>query len=194
MSWGMVAVAGASLVGAGLNYDANKKAQKAQQQASSDAIGSIEGGVRDARSDIYGLFPQAQQAGQQGFQGAMDMFNQSINPQMQAFQGGNVAAQNQILAGLPQIQNALLGNQVDLSQLQAYQAPQQDLSFMNQQLNYQPLQMPTPPPQIMGPQQAQQQPGQINMASGKGWLAGNKKVLESDPANRLAKKLFGGLF
>jgi hypothetical protein len=45
-----------------------------------------------------------------------------------------VAAQNQILAGLPQIQNALLGNQVDLSGLQAYQAPQQDYGFFNQTL------------------------------------------------------------
>lgn len=192
MPWG---VAAAAVIGAvGTNVAANKSAN-AQKDAAKVATQQLQGSTGQARSDIGQLFPQAQQSAQQGFQGAMDMFNQSVNPQMQAFQGGNVAAQNQILAGLPQIQNALLGNQVDLSQLQAYQAPQQDLSFMNQQLDYQPLQMPTTPefvgPQIMHGQQPQKP---INMASGKGWLAGNKKVLESDPANRLAKKLLGGLF
>ena len=191
MPWG---VAAAAVIGAvGTNVAANKS-NNAQKDAAKVATQQLQGATGQARSDIGQLFPQSQQSAQQGFQGAIDMFNQGVNPQMQAFQGGNVAAQNQILAGLPQIQNALLGNQVDLSQLQAYQAPQQDLSFMNHQLNYQPLQMPTPPPQIIGPQQSSGQPEQINMASGKGWLAGNKKVLESDPANRLAKKLLGGLF
>ena len=115
---------------------AEKKASKASQKGIERGMADIKAGTEQARADINRLFPQAQQAGQQGFQGAMDVFNQSINPQMQAFQGGNVAAQNQILAGLPQMQNAILGNQIDYSGLQAYEAPQQDLSFMNQQLPY----------------------------------------------------------
>jgi len=130
------AIAGAAVVGAVASDRASSKAAKAQGKASDASLAYTKQAADEARADINRLFPQAQQAGQQGFQGAMDVFNQSINPQMQAFQGGNVAAQNQILAGLPQMQNAILGNPIDYSQLQAYEAPQQDLSFMNQQLPY----------------------------------------------------------
>ena len=129
-------IGGGAILGAISSRNASKSAVKAQDKAATSAADQTTQAADRARADINRLFPQAQQAGQQGFQGAIDVFNQGINPQMQAFQGGNVAAQNQILAGLPQIQNALLGNQVDLSGLQAYQAPQQDLSFMDQQLPY----------------------------------------------------------
>ena len=129
-------IGGGAILGAISSRNASKSAVKAQDKAAASAADQTTQAADRARADINRLFPQAQQAGQQGFQGAIDVFNQGINPQMQAFQGGNVAAQNQILAGLPQIQNALLGNQVDLSGLQAYQAPQQDLSFMDQQLPY----------------------------------------------------------
>ena len=131
MPWG---VAAAAVVGAVAANNASKKAADASDRASQTASNRINTSTAQARGDLFKLFPSAQQAGQQGFQGALDVFGNSVPAQQQAFQGGNVAAQNQILAGLPQIQNALLGNQVDLSQLQAYEAPQQDLSFLNQQL------------------------------------------------------------
>ena len=129
-------IGGSALLGAVSSRNSSRRAADTQQKASDAAAAQTKQATEQARADINRLFPQAQQAGQQGFQGAMDVFNQSINPQMQAFQGGNVAAQNQILAGLPQMQNAILGNQIDYSGLQAYEAPQQDLSFMNQQLPY----------------------------------------------------------
>ena len=129
-------VGGAAIVGAVSSNVAANKAASATNKASNAAIKSTEAATKQARGDLFNLFPSAQAAGQQGFQGAIDVFNQSVPAQQQAFQGGNVAAQQQILAGLPQIQNALFGNQVDLSGLQAYQAPQQDLSFLNQQLPF----------------------------------------------------------
>lgn len=113
---------------------AEKKAAKAQQAGIEAGIDATQQATAQARGDLLDIFPQAQQTAQQGFQGALDVFGQSLPAQMNSFQQGNVAAQNQILAGLPQIQNALLGNQVDLSGLQAYQAPQQDYSFFNQTL------------------------------------------------------------
>ena len=140
------AMAGTALVGAAASDRASKRAAKSQKQASDASLDYTRQAADQARTDVNRLFPQAQQAGQAGFQGAMNVFNQAINPQMQAFQGGNVAAQNQILAGLPQVQNALLGNPVNLSGLQAYQAPQPNLSFMEQKLPYF-QQQESPPPQ-----------------------------------------------
>jgi len=131
-----LAVAGGSIVGAIAGDKSSKRAAKSQKQASDASLAYTQQAADQARADVNRLFPQAQQAGQAGFQGAMDVFSQAINPQMQSFQRGNVAAQKQILAGLPQIQNALLGNPVNLAGLQAYQAPQPNLSFMNQKLPY----------------------------------------------------------
>ena len=130
------ALGGAAIAGQVISSKATKKATKAQVAAGDRAAATTAAGTKQARDDLFRLFPSAQEAGQQGFQGALDVFNQSVPAQQQAFQGGNVAAQNQILAGLPQIQNALFGNQVDLSQLQAYNPQQQDMSFLNQQLPF----------------------------------------------------------
>jgi hypothetical protein len=139
-------IAGASVLGAVASNKASKRATSAQQAAADTAAGQTKESTAQARADLFKLFPAAQQNAQQGFQGALDVFNQSVPAQMSAFQGGNVAAQQQILAGLGQQQNALLGNNVDLSQLQAYQAPQQDLSFLSQQLP-QYIDPFAPPPQ-----------------------------------------------
>ena len=134
MSGIAAAIAGSAVIGAISSNKASKKAAKASEKSAATAAGETRRAADEARADVNRLFPQAQMAGQQGFQAALDVFGQSVPAQQQAFQGGNVAAQQQILNGLPQIQNALFGNQVDLSQLQAYQAPQQDYSFLQQQL------------------------------------------------------------
>ena len=134
MSWGMVAVAAATVIGSAVNYKSNKDAQKSQQKASDKATAQIEESTGSARDDINRLFPQAQQTAQQGFQGALDVFGQSLPAQSDVFQQGNLGAQQAILQGLPQIQNALLGNQVDFSQFQPFQVQQPDMSFFQQTL------------------------------------------------------------
>ena len=71
-----------------------------------------------------------------GFQGAMDLFGQTIPQQAQTLQQGNIGAQEQLLQGLGLSQNALLGGQVDLNRLQPTQIST-DLGFAQQQLpNY----------------------------------------------------------
>lgn len=112
---------------------AEKKAAKAQQKGIEKGIQATQAATKQARGDLMQLFPAAQQNLQQGFQGALDVFGQSLPAQTQAFQQGNVGAQQQLLAGLPQIQNALMGGQVDFSQLQPVSV-QPDLGFAQQQL------------------------------------------------------------
>lgn len=86
-----------------------------------------------ARLDLTGILPLAQESAQLGSQAALDVFGQAVPQQLQAFQQGNVAAQQALLGGLPQIQAAILGQPTDLSALQAQQL-QIDPSFVQQQL------------------------------------------------------------
>lgn len=113
---------------------AEKKAAKAQQKGIEKGIQTTKAAADQARGDLFRLFPAAQQNAQQGFQGALDVFSQSLPAQTQAFQQGNVGAQQQLLAGLPLMQNAILGGQIDYSQLQPYQVQTPDTGFFNQQL------------------------------------------------------------
>lgn len=134
MSWGLVAVAGATVLGSVVGSKANKKAAAAQAESSDAAIKATQEAQALARGDLFKLFPAAQQNLQQGFQGALDVFGQSLPAQTQVFQQGNVGAQQQLLSGLDQQRNALFGNQVDFSQLQPVQLQTPDLSFFQQQL------------------------------------------------------------
>ena len=84
-----------------------------------------------ARSDVMEIFPQSQDIQRIGTQGALDVFGQTIPEQLQAFQGGNVAAQDTQRAALPQIQNALMGNPVDFNALQTFQ-PSLNTAFAQQ--------------------------------------------------------------
>ena len=113
----------------------------------------IRQGVEQARGDIQSIFPQAQQALQSGTQGALNIFGQAIPQQANVFQQGNVAAQQQIAAGLPQFQNAILGRPVDFSQFQPTQLQQPDFSFLQAQLPQaqNPFATPTPDPATVGP-------------------------------------------
>ena len=87
-----------------------------------------------ARKDAIPLFGAAQQNVQQGFQGALDIFGQTVPQQLQAFQGGNVGAQSALLAGLGQQQAAILGQQLDPNALQAQTLQLPDFGTFQQQL------------------------------------------------------------
>ena len=112
---------------------AEKKAAKAQQKGIESGIRATEQATTRARKDLGELFPQARQDVQRGFQGALDVFGQSLPAQTQAFQQGNVGAQQTLINALPQIQNAILGGQVDLSSFQP-QKVDVDTSFFQQDL------------------------------------------------------------
>ena len=96
-----------SIGGALASNSASKKAVKASSSAADKASLQTLQSKNRARQDLELLFPQAQQSANQGFQSALDVFGQSVPAQSNAFQQGNIGAQQAILSGLPQIQNAL---------------------------------------------------------------------------------------
>jgi len=69
-----------------------------------------------ARADVLGIFPAAQQAQQQGFQAAANLFGESIPEQARLFSLGNVEAQRAQTQGLAGFREALLGLPQDFSQ------------------------------------------------------------------------------
>jgi len=97
---------------------AEKKAAKVQREGIERGIAANDIAVNRARKDLGELFPQARQDVQRGFQGALDVLGQTLPAQTQAFQQGNVGAQQTLVNALPQIQNAILGGQIDLSAFQ----------------------------------------------------------------------------
>ena len=90
---------------------ANKNARK--QRDESQAF--IEKSIKQARGDLFKLFPAAQESRRRGAEAGLDLFRESIPQQLGAFRGGNIAAQETLIQGLPQIQNAILGRPLDLN-------------------------------------------------------------------------------
>ena len=116
-----IAVGGASLVGAYAGNKASKDASKTASETTDKQIAATEKAVKQARGDLFNLFPAAEANSQNGYQSALDVFGQFMPQQADTFQQGNMAAQNQILAGMPQQHNALMGGAVDYSQFQPTQ-------------------------------------------------------------------------
>ena len=137
------AIGGAALVGGISSRNATNKSISASERAGDRASQQLQEATGQARQDLFKLFPAAQQNAQQGFQGALDVFSQALPQQAQTFQDGNVAAQNQLLSGMPQFQNAILGSPVDNSQFQATRLQQPNFNFANQQLqSFDPFAVP----------------------------------------------------
>lgn len=130
MAW---VIAAGSLVGGALASNANKQASNDLSVANARARYALQQGAGKGIMDVNKLFPAAREQADLGFQGALDVYGQSVPSQINAFQQGNVGAQQQILAGLPQMQNAILGGNVDYSALQPMQV-NADLGYLNQQL------------------------------------------------------------
>lgn len=133
-------IAGAA-VSAGAALLDNKNQKKAQKSAEAQKAASqafIEKQIAQARSDIFKLFPVAQDARKQGLEAGLHLYKQAYPAMMNSFQQGNVGAQNTLLAGLPQANNAVLGNPVSLQGLQAVQL-QQPQGLTIPQYQQQPL-------------------------------------------------------
>ena len=130
----VAAIGGSAILGGAVSAWSNKKASEASERGNNRAIAATSAATEQARDDINRLFPQAQARGQQGYQQALDVFGQSLPAQMDTFQQGNIGAQQAILSGLPQIQNALMGGNIDYSGFQPYQTQMPDTGFFNQQL------------------------------------------------------------
>lgn len=70
--------------------------------------------IKQQRVDINTFSPSIAADRRAGDQAALDQFGRVGQGQLQAFQGGNVAAQRLLGGGLQQTRNALLGRPVDL--------------------------------------------------------------------------------
>ena len=105
---------------------AEKRAAKKRVESTQEAQKLLSANIDRARGEVRPLFEQAQADITGGFDRARDILQPLAGQQAQAFQTGNLQAQNTLLAGLPQIQNAILGNApVDLSGLQPSSVPLQ---------------------------------------------------------------------
>ncbi len=96
-------------------------AQKAQISENAKFFDFIQSQGLKAETDVKALAPAASEARTLGFQGAFDVLGQAFPQQQQVFQQGNVGAQRQLLAGLPQQQAALLGQPTSFGGLQPIQ-------------------------------------------------------------------------
>ena len=112
-----------------------KKAAEAQQAQNDKNELFLDKKTKEAGALTKGLFESASQNRLAGSKRALDILGQSIPQQLSTFRQGNLAAQEQLLAGLPQIQNALLGLPTDLSTLQPRQSTF-DPSFTQQKLPF----------------------------------------------------------
>ena len=126
-------MAATAVVGAVSSRNASKRSAAAQRRGQDLASQQVKTGTSGAKQEINRLFPQAIESGRQGFQGALDVFGKTLPQQAQAFQGGNVSAQQTLLAGLQPFQQAILGGQIDLSGLQPFQSQPIDFGFTQQQ-------------------------------------------------------------
>lgn len=116
--------AGGVLGAAKLSSNASKAASKAASKGQASALGASGSAAAQAAGDVNRLFGTAADARNQGFQRAIDFTAGSIPQQIEPFQQGNLAAQQQLGQGLQQQQNALFGGPVDLSGFQARQIGQ----------------------------------------------------------------------
>jgi hypothetical protein len=149
------AIAG-SVVGAVSSRNASRRAARSQREGQASAQAAIDRGTKEARESAIPLFQSAQDNALQGFDAALALQGRTTPEQIRAFQQGNQNAQNTLLAGAPQFQNAILGGNVDLSGLQQQQIQGPSADFFQQQLpeftSINQALNPTPvtPPQFTG--------------------------------------------
>jgi hypothetical protein len=114
MSWlatQVIATVGSAVIGGIATNKASKRAAQGQKEAlkASTAATSL------ARRDVTKAFEGARESRRRGFENALSLLSGSAERQIAPFQKGNIQAQAQIARGLPQIQNAILGQPTDLS-------------------------------------------------------------------------------
>lgn len=116
----------------------DSSAQQLTLKQNQDTLDLIERQTQRATRDVSKLFGSAEQNLLAGNQAAADMMGQYVPQQFGALQQGNLNAQQQVLAGMPQVQNALLGLPTDMSAFQP-RTVNVDTSFLtkNQMPNFQ---------------------------------------------------------
>ena len=137
-----VAMAGATIAAAKMDYDAAKAANETALRQREESQKFIEKQISQARGDIFQLFPAAQKARQQGIQSGFNLYKAALPTQTQYFQQGNVMAQNQQIAGLGQIQNAILGRPINQNALKPGVVQQMDYNANGGLQRFAPVNQP----------------------------------------------------
>jgi hypothetical protein len=136
----------------------DKSAQKGQKADNAASRKFIEEQMAAGRADVMGAYPAAEANRNMGYQSALDVYGQTMPQELSTYQQGNMNAQGTLLAGMPQMMNAIYGLPTDMSGLTP-QAVQYDPSYTQQQLpDYAGIQGPAGAEQPQQ-QQQQQQPG-----------------------------------
>ena len=106
---------------------------EAQEDANALLKQFMERQQETARTDIRNAMPSQFAAMTAGQQAGLDVYGQTMPQQANAFVGGNVAAQQALLSGMPMYEQAIRGTNVNYGGLQPYEGSY-DMSFAQQQL------------------------------------------------------------
>lgn len=117
-STALLAGAAATAGAAALDNRSNRKAVQSAEEQKAASQAFIEGQIKQARGDIFQLFPSSQESIQTGAQQGINMWGRAFPAMLTSFQKGNYAAQDKLYQGVQQANNAILGNPIDYSGLQ----------------------------------------------------------------------------
>lgn len=112
---------GSSVIGGIFSDRASSKAADTAQKTSDAQLAYTQEQSDQARGDINRLIPQATDRRNQGYQQQMNFLGQALPVTTNLAQQGNVGAQNVVAGSIPQIQNALMGGQVNYDFMQPQQ-------------------------------------------------------------------------
>ena len=150
------AIIGTSVLSSALQSRNAKKGAKSAANAELEgqrmALEATQQAAEQARSDAIPLFSSGQNNVLQGYRAANELAGQSIPEQIRAFQSGNMGAQNALLQGLPQMQNAILGGPINNNALQAQRINAPNDSFFQRDLpQFQTIEDALAPPEPVPP-------------------------------------------
>lgn len=108
------AIAGTVVAGGAAIADTRsaRRATESAERQREESQAFIESQIKQARGDLFKLFPQAQESRRLGAQAGLDLIAQTVPQQLGAFQQGNVAAQQTAVSGFEQQMNAILGQPI----------------------------------------------------------------------------------
>lgn len=127
--------AGASLYGSKRNRDSQRRsADQANMMAearTNRALAGLQPGFEQAMQSQQFGYDESNRMNQEALEQAMMMRGNTFMPQMQAFEGGNLAAQEANLASLPAMRAAILGGRMpDMMQPRSLPIDMQALDFL----------------------------------------------------------------
>ena len=141
-----------------------KQAGKQASQELAKGRAALQNILQQTRGDLVGLTQGSRDAISDAVAQSLGIVGQTIPRAGEAFQRGNVGAQQNIISAMPQIQNALLGIPVDYSQFQTTEIPvdyswaqqtlpaQRPLSELTSTVGLPDLGLPDPDPTLPAPE------------------------------------------